>query len=77
MQVVVVVVVGQGPLLDPGLLLSFHGVHGLVSELLMLYCSFLQLVWNPILTWVGTSRSQKVYGSVIGTTAEVHPIQHL
>ncbi len=44
-----------------GLLLSFNGVHRLVSEVLMLYCPF-QLVWNQIVTWVGTSRSQKVYG---------------
>jgi hypothetical protein len=58
MQVVVVAVVGRGPLLDPGLLLSFNGVHRLVSEVLMLYCPF-QLVWYQIVTWVGTSRSQK------------------
>jgi hypothetical protein len=43
------VVVGQGPLPDPGLLLSFHGVHGLVSEVLMLYCPF-QLVANQIVS---------------------------
>jgi hypothetical protein len=49
MQVVVVDVVGQGPLLDCGLLLSFHGVHRLVSEVLMMYCPF-QLVSNQIVT---------------------------
>jgi hypothetical protein len=49
MQVVVVDVVGQGPLLDRGLLLSFHGVHRLVSEVLMMYCPF-QLVSNQIVT---------------------------